>query len=66
MPRRNPNTPPDVRLEQRVRYLPQGIARARAKLTKLEDEARALGLNDLVQPRSPASGNGQQLQRTAA
>jgi hypothetical protein len=80
MPRRNPNTPPDVRFERRVNYLPEGyrrieekmarleeraraervlglvqaVARAAAKRQRLQDEARALGLTDLVQERTAA------------
>ncbi len=40
-----------ARLEYRMRYLPQGIDRARAKLLRLEGEAIDLGMHDLVQLR---------------
>lgn len=44
-----------ARLEYRMRYLPQGIDRARSKLLKLEGEAIALGMHDLVQLRNSHS-----------
>ena len=41
-----------ARLEYRMRYLPVGIARARSKLCRLEGEAIALGMLDLVELRN--------------
>lgn len=39
-------------LAYRVRNLPSQITRTRAKLAKLEAEARAYGFHDLVEPRA--------------
>lgn len=39
---------PDERLYRRVRHLPFAIASTRRKLCRLEQEARQLGLSDLV------------------
>ena len=39
-------------LERRVRYLPAALETARARLSRLEDEALRYGLHDLVQERA--------------
>lgn len=40
------------RLAYRMRYLPEGMDRARSKLLKLEAEAIGLGMHDLVELRN--------------
>jgi len=47
-----------ARLEARVRYLPQALDRAKAKVVRLEAEAISLGLHDLAElTRSAEAGD---------